>query len=233
VGAYTDVRTHGRTVALGLLVAASGALVGHTFWHPAAGTPRVARVVASAPTAPAPSGPGPTGLSDGMPAGFADTRPGAVAAAAAFVCSGQALLDMDPLSAETAVRQMAADATADSQVQTTLGQLSAARDALASGTGPIAYHQAAVAWRITAYDPARAEVAIWSVGVLSRAGVAPPQAAWTTSTFELVWERRDWKVWSETITSGPAPILNNSVAPATADQLAAATAGFTDFEGQP
>lgn len=168
-------------------------------------------------------------LEHGVPAGFARAADGAVAAAAAFVCTGQSILDMDPLSAEEAVRQMAATSAADQQVADTLAKLRAAREALAGGTGAIVYRQAAIAWRVEAFSPDRARVAIWSVGVLARDGVAPPQAGWATSTFDLVWERGDWKIESEVIVPGPAPILDNSAAPATASQLIASLQGFTDF----
>ena len=59
--------------------------------------------------------------------------------------------------------------------------------------------------------------------------MAPPQAGWAISVFELVWERGDWKVWSETITPGPAPIPDASAAPATSEQLAGALTGFVDL----
>ena len=52
----------------------------------------------------------------GVPAGFERTEAGAVAAAASFVCTGQALLDMDPLSAEEALRELSAEASADELV---------------------------------------------------------------------------------------------------------------------
>lgn len=180
-------------------------------------------------TTSAPVLPGPSRVEHGVPAGFSRTRDGAAAAAASFVTTGQAMLDMDPLSVEDAVRQMAATATTDEQVTEFLAKLRAARDALAEGTGPIIYRQAAIAWRMDSFSPDRARVAIWNVGVLTRNGVAPPQAGWAISAFELVWERDDWKVEQETITPGPAPILDNSAAPATAAQLAASLRGFTDF----
>jgi hypothetical protein len=188
--------------------------------------------VATAPATAAvgvPPGPGPSRVEHGVPAGFAQTRDGAVVAAASYVTTGQALLDMDPLAAEDAIRQMATTATADQQASDMLAKLRAARDALADGTGRIVYRQAAIAWRVESFNAERASVAIWNVGVLTRAGVAPPQAGWATSRFELVWERGDWKVDRETITPGPAPILDNSAAPATAAQLTASLDGFTDF----
>jgi hypothetical protein len=166
---------------------------------------------------------------EGVPRGFARTEAGAVAAAASFVCTGQALLDMDPLSAEDAVRELSAAASEDELVRRHLRQLEAARDVLASGTGPIVFRQSALAWRVEAYDDDRARVAIWNVGVLSREGVAPPQASWSTSVVELVWEGGDWRVWGESISPGPTPILDDSDAPSTNAQLDEALAGFTDF----
>lgn len=168
-------------------------------------------------------------LERGVPAGFARTADGAVAAAASFVCTGQTILDMDPLAAEEAIRQMAATSTADQQVANTLAKLRNARTALAGGTGATVYRQAAIAWRVEAFSPDRARVAVWSVGVLARDGVAPPQAGWATSTFDLVWEREDWRIESEVVVPGPAPLLDASAAPATATQLIASLEGFTDF----
>jgi hypothetical protein len=149
-----------------------------------------------------------------------------MAAAASFVTTGQALLDMDAFAAEQAVRQMAADSAADGQVRDTVAKLAAARSALAAGSGPIVFRQASIAARVDVWSPDRTRVAVWNVGVLSRAGVAPPQAGWAISVFELIWERDDWKVWSETIAPGPAPIPDASAEPATSEQLANALHGF-------
>jgi hypothetical protein len=165
----------------------------------------------------------------GVPAGFARSERGTVAAADAFVRTGQALLDMDPLAAEKAVRQMASAGTAEEQVTRVLDQLAEARLALANGSGPITFRQGAMAWRLDSYNPDRARVAIWHVGVLAREGTAPPQAGWATSTFELVWERDDWKIAQESVVPGPAPILDDSAAPATAAVLEAALDGFAAF----
>lgn len=166
---------------------------------------------------------------EGVLRGFERTEAGAVAAAASFVCTGQALLDMDPLSAEDAVRELSAAASVDELLRRHLSQLEAAREVLSPGTGPIVFRQSAIAWRVEAYDDDRARIAIWSVGVLSRDGVAPPQASWSTSVVELVWERDDWRVWGESISPGPTPILDDSDAPSTSAQLDDALAGFTDF----
>jgi hypothetical protein len=161
-----------------------------------------------------------------MPAGFARTRDGAVAAAVAYVTNGQALLGLDPLGVEASIRTMAARGAADAQVADAKAKLAMTRDALSGGTGPVTYRQAAVLVRVDAFTPERARVAVWHVGVLHRAKAVPPQAGWAISAFELVWERDDWKVWSETVAPGPAPILNHSAAPASDEQFASALAGF-------
>jgi hypothetical protein len=150
----------------------------------------------------------------------------------ADVTNGQALLDMDPADAERTVRDHAAAGTADAQVDDLQQRLAAVRRALAGGTGPIRYRQAVLATRVEAFLPPRARVAVWHVGVLSRAGVAPPQAGWAVSVVDLVWERGDWKLEHETVTAGPTPILDASAPPATAEQLEAALDGFTRRDGR-
>lgn len=229
----TRQRVDHRILALASLAFLTGLVVHATLLSPSHANSddrRSSAPVTAEPAraADAPASP-PPHLEKGVPAGFARTSDGAVSAAAAFVCTGQAILNMDPLSAEDAIRQMAATSTADQQVAEMLTKLRTARSALSAGTGATVYRQAAVAWRVESFDSGRARIAIWSVGVLARDGVAPPQAGWATSTFDLVWERNDWKVEHEVIVPGPAPILDNSAAPATADQLISALQGFTDF----
>jgi hypothetical protein len=136
---------------------------------------------------------------------------------------------MGPAQVESAIRTMAAEGAADAQLADTTTRLTVAREALAGSTAPIEYHQAILSTRIDAYTPERTRVSVWNVGVLSREGVAPPQAGWAISTFDLVWERGDWKVWAETIVPGPAPITNNAVVPATSAGLRERLAGFADY----
>ena len=158
--------------------------------------------------------------------GFEHTVAGARAAAVAYVLTGQHFLDLAPAQVPAAVRAISASGSADAQVADAERELEQLRALLASGTGPTRYFQAVLATRVDAFAPERARVSVWSVGVLSRAGVANPQAGWDVSTFDLVWERADWKIWSETITPGPAPTLNTAAAPATSEQLDQALIGF-------
>lgn len=195
-------------------------------------------VAASEPDAPpssdASSGPRPqTPAEVAAELGLGRTRDGAIAAAAAYVTSGEELLRMDPLAAEETVRESAIEETADQQVADTLAGLTRTREQLATGTGPIVYRQAAVAWRLDTFTQDRARIAVWHVGVLARAGVAAPQSGWAISWVDLVWDDDRWKVHSEQVVPGPAPALDGSAPPATAEQLAAALDGFQRFEPRP
>lgn len=224
----TERRRPAATLALAAVALASAFLVGLAVNR---GTTRATSSAPSggrhaAETAEAAAPPGPTSIVGGAPAGFARTRGGAVTAATAFVTTGQTLVDIDPLAAEMAVRQMASTAGADRQVRDTLDDLARLREVLRSGSGPIVFRQGVLATRVVAYADGAATVEVWSVGVLARRGVAPPQAGWRISRLELMWERGDWHLDRETVQPGPAPVLDDSAVPATADQLFAALDGF-------
>jgi hypothetical protein len=174
-------------------------------------------------------GPGPSAFEHGVPVGFSRNEDGAVAAAVGYTRTGQAFLDMDAAEVEAAVRTMATEASADALLADTVSRLEAARAALAGSAAPVDYYQAVLSVRVDAYGADHARVSVWSVGVLSREGVAPPQAGWTISTFDLAWERGDWKIAAESIVPGPAPITNAAAPPATSAQLRQRLAGFAAY----
>jgi hypothetical protein len=154
-----------------------------------------------------------------------------VRAAAAFVCTGQQLIEMSDPEIDAFLRERVTRASAERVVEDNMHEVASLRAALASGTGPTVYREAVVAYRVESFDEDAARVAIWHVGVLARAHVAPPQAGWMISTVDLRWERGAWKVVGEIAVPGPAPILNDGAPPATADELLDDLDGFTDFGG--
>jgi hypothetical protein len=168
----------------------------------------------------------PAAEGDGATAGFDRIEAGAVAVAVGLVTNGQALIDLAPTQLNEAVRRYATDETADGQIDDLAAELGSLRDVLANGQGRIRYLQAVLATRVEAFSVQRARVSVWSVGVLWRTGAADPQAGWTTTTFDLVWENQVWKVWAETTTSGPTPAPNGGAAPVDADELDRLLVGF-------
>ena len=155
---------------------------------------------------------------------------GARRTAVGFVLTGQRLLELSPTQVPAVIREMTAAGSGDVQTNAAQEQLRHLRDQLAGGSGPVRYLQAVLATRVVAFTPDRARVSVWSVGVLSRKGAVEPQAGWTTSTFDLVWERGGWRIWSETIEVGPTPAPNASGYPTAGDAFAQALAGFEPWQ---
>jgi hypothetical protein len=87
-----------------------------------------------------------------------------------------------------------------------------------------------VATRIDAFARDRARVGLWRVAVLSRDGMTNPGEQWATVTYDLVWEDRDWKIWSESVVPGPAPSPADAQL-ATPQELDTSLAGFRPFAG--
>ena len=114
-------------------------------------------------------GPGPWKLEDGIPSGFARTEAGAIAAAASYVTTGQALLDLPPTQVAGAVRRFASAETADRQLASITDQLDALRDVLSAGTGRTRYLQAVLATRarLVRRGPSRRD------GVVGQCSLAP------------------------------------------------------------
>jgi hypothetical protein len=217
-----------QAVAAGVAVLLIGMAVRGALMHPSTASRHQAPALATT-DAPVPAGP--TQTMAGMPVGFAHRTDGAVAAAIAYVCDGQRLLDTPPADLPAAVRAITAADSAEAQLADIQARLSALEASLKGGNGPVVFHQAAIAARLDSYSVTQARVALWNVGVLSRAGVAPPQAAWDISSVELVWESGDWKLRAETTSPGPAPLSNDAVPPATSADLGSTLAGFQDLDG--
>ncbi len=100
-----------------------------------------------------------------------------------------------------------------------------------AGRGPSRGTSGCSPHALDAYTSSRALVTVWRVGILSISGLTAPLAEWTTDAYELVWERGDWRIWSETQTPGPTPLAHPSETPSTPEQLRTALAGFTRYPG--
>jgi len=176
------------------------------------------------------AGPGPSGRRWGVPFGFSRTGEGAAAAAAGYVTSTATLLTLPPSRVADAVASMSAEASTASRLAVAQSALQDVRDAEANGRGPLQYLQGVLAVRVEDWNPDRAVVWVWWVGVLSADGVVAPRAGWWTSQFELVWENDDWKVLDEGVLPGPTPTASSIDPPATSTELRLRLDGFTPWE---
>ncbi len=164
--------------------------------------------------------------------GDATTTPGAdaVAAAVRFVCSGQRLLDSTPTQLPTVIRELWSARSADEAVTSTVERLAELRTRLETGEGPTRYRQSALSVRLESGSTERATVSVWWVGVLSRDGVALPQAQWVTSEVTLVHEDDQWRIDAVADSTGPVPDHSSDDEPITNDELERRLAGFVDWE---
>jgi hypothetical protein len=219
------VTLRARTLLVGAVVAV---LVGAAAHGVLAGTPSNSSSKAAANS----SAPGPSLERAGLLVGFAHNRAGAISAATTYVRAGQRLFDLPGAQRDAALRNIAASAAADGVVGEQARQLAELGGVGQRGQGPLTWMVTVLATRLDAYTPARARVSLWRVGILSVSGLMAPLAEWTTVDYELVWERGDWRLWSETQVPGPSPIEDPNQTPTTPSQWRAALSGFARFPGQ-
>jgi hypothetical protein len=178
-------------------------------------------------------GVGPSSWVEGVPVGWAPTREGAVAAAAAYgkVLSSSWFLT-DAARRDRALAAMATPAS--------LAALQSAQQALASevASNPLGsgLGQPSVAsvlttgylgYRLEQYrEHDSARVALWAVVVAGNDANLPPQALWGTSTLLLRWAG-DWKLEAAQTVPGPVPVYGQAEPSTPADLVAA----IRDFEG--
>lgn len=154
----------------------------------------------------------------------------AAAAAVRFVCSGQQLLDTPPTQLPLLIRRLWSSQAADDAVANAVDRLGELRERLADGSGPTRYRQGVLGVRVMSASPARAEVSVWWVGVLSRDGAATPQAQWMTSDISLVLEDGEWRIDAATDVEGPVPDHSSDDAPITNSEFDRRLTGFVDWE---
>ncbi|MCB1010627.1 MAG: hypothetical protein KDB15_03090 [Microthrixaceae bacterium] len=192
--------------------------------RPAAETPRPTIATGRA---------GPAGDAAGVPVGFSADEPGAVAAAVAYATASQRWLYFTDEEIEAAVAEIATPAAAARMAEDVVADVSMAREQLAQSSGPIWWLVRPLAWRVDDYRDTDARVSVWTVTILSAAGVAAPQSEFLTVTLDLSWVDGDWRVDGVRDTPGPTPITGPHDQPWDAEPFDEALDGFTRMDGEP
>ncbi|MGI8983163.1 MAG: hypothetical protein ACR2HM_01300 [Acidimicrobiales bacterium] len=168
--------------------------------------------------------------------GFARSPDGAAAAASSYLSALHGLVLLDPVERETAVRRMAAP-SAESVVDQTLESMEALDLILAEARAElpgarVLLREVPVAYDVEQFDPDRARVACWSLGIVLVEGRTQASEVWSTNTVELVWEQDDWRVWSWSRQPGPVPAVTTDGATEPA-RLLSAIEGWKGFRYVP
>ncbi len=188
------------------------------------------------PVVPASAGPGPSSSDGGVPVGFTRSPEGAAAAASSYLSTLHSLVLLDPSERESAVRRMAAP-SAESVVVQALESMEALDQILAEARSElpgarVLLREVPVAYDVEQFDPDRARVACWSLGLVLVEGRTQATEVWSTNTVDLVWEQGDWRVWSWSRQPGPVPAVAADGASEPA-QLLSAIEGWEGFRYVP
>ncbi|HMQ25916.1 MAG TPA: hypothetical protein PKA98_08005, partial [Acidimicrobiales bacterium] len=111
--------------------------------------------------------------------------------------------------------------------------VSMAREQLAQSSGRIWWLVRPLAWRVDDYRDTNARVSVWTVTILSAAGVAAPQSEFLTVTLDLAWVDGDWRVDAVRDTPGPTPVTGPHDQPWDAEPFDRTLDGFTRMDGEP
>jgi hypothetical protein len=191
-----------------------------------------ARMVADEPR-PSPSADdaGPAGEVAGVPVGYAADESGAVAAAVSYATASQRWLYFTDEEIAAAVAEIATPVAAPRLVDDVVADVSMARDQLRQAQGPIWWLVRPLAWRVEDFRPPEARVSVWTITILSAAGVAAPQSEYVTVTLDLAWVDGDWRVDGVRDTPGPTPITGPQDQPWDAEPFDQALDGFNRLDG--
>lgn len=217
-------------IALGLgavLLFAIGMALGRQGNSPEAASPPKATVtVTEAVRAPRPAKP------TDKPAGFAQTREGAVSAAAAYVDSLDGRILLDPTALSRRISEIASSEAREGLIRAYVAAVEQTRKQLGVGTAPepvVILRTSPIGYRVDRFTTAEATVAIWRVGIVGSGATAEPQQSWRTETVSLVWEDKSWKVAALGSETGPTPPLPGAAATSDAAELFTAIPEFEEF----
>ena len=172
--------------------------------------------------APRPS----SGPASGAAQGQDRTEQGARTTAIALATASQDWLYMNDQQIDRSVRAIATASAGSSLSRETVADLRTARDALAKSPSRVWWLVRPLASRVERFDPGAARVVVWTVTVLSAAGVALPQADWVRVTVDLLWESDSWRLQAINDVPGPTPMTGTKDRPWQPEPFDTALAGF-------
>jgi hypothetical protein len=234
----SDIRRVALLVAVAVLAAfLAGVRLGSWSGPAAGGTAAVPAPARLGPPPVSRPGPGPRGTVAGVPVGYERSPAGAVAAASQYGLVAAGPLLFDDARRRAAVRAMAAPEAA-ARLDAELARAAATIGRL-TGIGPDAGEAAGtvvlpvlVGYRVDGYDRNRAQVAIWSTGILGLQGRYPARTVWSTTVQTLRWVGGDWKLVSSVTSEGPVP-LESQQQPSPEDVVGGQATTFARYDYAP
>ncbi len=163
----------------------------------------------------------------------AQTRAGAVTAAARSITAFDGDVLLDPVRLRSVVSRIAsrgsrlqliaAFAEASAQTRAKLGADTVPRPVIVLRSVPVGY-------RVERFTSAEARVTVWYVGIVGSGATVVPQQSWRTQLVSLVWEAGGWKVSSFAGSPGPTPPLSSGETAHAPGDLFAVIPRFVEFD---
>jgi hypothetical protein len=188
-------------------------------------------------SAPVPGDPGPASVdAEGAPQGFAHTRGGAVAAAAAYADAFGAAQIVDQERLAKLIDAIATpELAARLHAQTAAMQRSPGVRRLQAATrrGGVFAQEMPLGYRVVSYESAHAVVDLWVVSVLA-GGRVQPQARFARSRETVAWTGEDWKLAAVAKpVSGPTPGVERKTATNSSRSFIGSLRGYEELRSGP
>lgn len=173
------------------------------------------------------TGPGPTNFVRGVPVGYARTKAGATAAAAAYSRALAQTLGKGADERRALVRAISVPEREQALLGNATEGLVKIDEALGQAGGFA--RLGLLGQRISSFDSNVAKVQLWTVSVVAKPG-AQGQSSWGAGEVEVRWLQGDWKLWDTGTDPSPdlVPALVGSPSPGDAFEKAASRFLETD-----
>lgn len=171
---------------------------------------------------------GPTTYRHDVPVGFAGNEGGARAAGIAYATEvEERMFSLSDGAVEGATRQMSAEGRSGVMAAIHHESLDAWRAVLKPGQGQAWWVVSPLASKIESFTGEGARVSVWVAFIVSRPGAVSPRVWFGIRTIDLVREQDDWKVFDQSLVSGPTPQAAADAKPTDASELNERLAGFS------
>jgi len=156
-----------------------------------------------------------------------------VSTAVAYATASQDWLYLSDERLRAAIDAIATPDAAAVLTDEVAGDVAMAREELVASGGRVWWLVRPLAWRVDAQDAGRARISVWTITILSAAGVAVPQSEFVTVTIDLEHLDGAWRVDAVRDEPGPTPVTGPRDQPWDAAAFDEALAGFTRVGSEP
>jgi hypothetical protein len=154
-------------------------------------------------------------MENGVPVGYSQSQPAAIAAATNYTQFAAGPLLVQPDKYRAAIATLAAPQAKDKLLAEYESGVASTQNAtqIISNTSrgiKVAVNAYPLAYHVNNYSSSVSEISIWYLAIIGQDGQQAPSQAWVTMTIDLEWTNGDWKVTADGSSPGPVPVLGQA-----------------------